>query len=515
VIVNIRILWVFCLALNAFVMPGLVAQTPISIIAIDPRDPAIALVAAGAISKLDSGDTVFHFRNSKPSGSDIRVFELPIDSVRGQKVRIRAEIRGDSVSQKPNSWNGVKIMLMIDTPSGTNWPQIPVGVGTFDWQKTEGLFLIPSDAIKVSLVLSLELVTGELWMRDITLTLKPIPAPVPPAPRDQPVFLGHGPKGLRGAMVDPDTMTRADFDVLTCDWGANLVRWQLKRPVDEAKDFRSYDLWLDKQLIDLDKALVWAAENGTRVVVDLHSPPGGGDSVGGYQDAGGDLFRVKAAQDHFVGVWEKIAARYRGNDVIWGFDLVNEPVDNGTTESCLDWNDLALRASLAIRKIDPNRTLIVEPAEVGSALGMNLLRPLPLSGVVYSFHFYQPFEFTHQGVFSSSALVRYPGTIDGTRWDKAALEKALEPAIRFAETYRVQLYVGEFGAVRWAPGADRYLSDLISIFEEHGWAWTFHAFREWQGWSPEHDTNRGNENPVKGETARMKVLKAAFKKNHP
>ena len=47
--------------------------------------------------------------------------------------------------------------------------------------------------------------------------------------------------------------------------------------------------------------------------------------------------------------------------------------------------------------------------------------------------------------------------------------------------------MGEFSAVAWAPGAADWLRDAISLFEEYGWDWTYHAFREWPPWSVEHE----------------------------
>ena len=52
---------------------------------------------------------------------------------------------------------------------------------------------------------------------------------------------------------------------------------------------------------------------------------------------------------------------------------------------------------------------------------------LSLPGVVYSVHMYLPHAFTHQGVFNKqSKEYRYPGPIEGTTWNKAALEKAMQ-----------------------------------------------------------------------------------------
>lgn len=83
----------------------------------------------------------------------------------------------------------------------------------------------------------------------------------------------------------------------------------------------------------------------------------------------------------------------------------------------------------------------------------------------------------------------------------------------FQLKYGARIYVGEFSAVRWAPGADRYLEDCISIFEEYGWDWSYHAFREWSGWSVEHSEDSRVTGRVDGETARKKVLLKYFKRN--
>jgi hypothetical protein len=55
---------------------------------------------------------------------------------------------------------------------------------------------------------------------------------------------------------------------------------------------------------------------------------------------------------------------------------------------------------------------------------------------------------------------------------------------------------GEFSVIRWAPGAVNYLRDCIELFEQCGWDWTYHAYREWDGWSVEHGSDPGNHQPT-------------------
>lgn len=63
----------------------------------------------------------------------------------------------------------------------------------------------------------------------------------------------------------------------------------------------------------------------------------------------------------------------------------------------------------------------------------------------------------------------------------------LAPVRDFQMRHKARIYVGEFSAVAWAEGADRYIADCIELFEEYGWDWSYHAFREWHGWDVERE----------------------------
>jgi hypothetical protein len=105
--------------------------------------------------------------------------------------------------------------------------------------------------------------------------------------------------------------------------------------------------------------------------------------------------------------------------------------------------------------------------------------------------------------------------IEGRQWDKQALAQALKPALDFQKKYNVQIYIGEFSAIRWAPdhSAWRYLKDLIELFEKYGWDWSYHAFREWDGWSVEHGADPGDHNRTPEPTDRQKLLLQWYARN--
>ena len=65
----------------------------------------------------------------------------------------------------------------------------------------------------------------------------------------------------------------------------------------------------------------------------------------------------------------------------------------------------------------------------------------------------------------------------------------------------------------WAPGAAQYLEDCIAVFEEYGWDWTYHAFREWQGWSLEYEGEDQASFRPSRDNDRKRVLLKGFEKN--
>jgi hypothetical protein len=91
----------------------------------------------------------------------------------------------------------------------------------------------------------------------------------------------------------------------------------------------------------------------------------------------------------------------------------------------------------------------------------------------------------------------------------------LAPVREFQKKHKCRIYVGEFSAVSWAPGAENYLRDCIALFAEYGWDWTYHAFREWGAWSVEHEAiepgraGPSNFRPV-NDSARKRALLEGF-----
>ena len=57
------------------------------------------------------------------------------------------------------------------------------------------------------------------------------------------------------------------------------------------------------------------------------------------------------------------------------------------------------------------------------------------------------------------------------------MRRALEPAIVYQPDCGVHICLGEFTAIRWAPGGSALacLCNCSKIPEENGWDWVYHA----------------------------------------
>ena len=277
-------------------------------------------------------------------------------------------------------------------------------------------------------------------------------------------------------------------------------------------DLDEYCQWLDGRLDNLADVLGWCAARGMKVCVDLHSPPGGNSGLRqAEQFAMFDDDRYAAA---FVDAWRRIARRFAGHHALYGYDLVNEPNQRGPVRNSY-W-DLQRRAAEAIREIDPATPVIVEANLSDAPVAFRYLSPLAMNNVIYEVHFYSPGDYTHQGVgtrprHAEGRPLVWPGTSpEGRAWDETHMRRVLEPVREFQKRHRCRIYVGEFSAVAWAPGADRWLHDAIGLFGEYGWDWTYHAFREWPGWSVEHEGTDKDRMTSSADNPRKRVLLDGF-----
>jgi len=221
-------------------------------------------------------------------------------------------------------------------------------------------------------------------------------------------------------------------------------------------------------------------------------------------------------------VWTVLAREFGSHPNLLGFDLLNEP--NGKEEA--RWTKETLPALVkTVRAIDTNTYLVIEPSPWALPWGFESFRPIADAKVAYSLHHYMPHTYTHQGIggydkpeYRGKA---YPGLLKKfpsdppMYWGKAQLEETLLAAAAFQKASGAPMFVGEFSAARWAPGAAAWVRDSIELFEKYGMDWVFHCYWGWNGWNPTFDADETPSNDSDGGklTDRIAVLLEAWAKN--
>lgn len=212
-------------------------------------------------------------------------------------------------------------------------------------------------------------------------------------------------------------------------------------------------------------------------------------------------------REGFVQFWGALAKHYSTvNPEMLILEIINEPVFTGREG---EWHALQERIVEVIRKHAPRHTIVVTGAGWGGIDGLERLPPLKDRNLVYSFHFYEPFPFTHQGATWSSPEVRvirdipYPSSPEAVahllsaipdegaramvafygqqRWDRARMSARLNEAIEWGRRHRVPLYCGEFGVFPLvAPPESRaaWFTDFGSLLRESGVGWAIWGWDE-------------------------------------
>lgn len=239
-------------------------------------------------------------------------------------------------------------------------------------------------------------------------------------------------------------------------------------------------------------ALAWCKKYNLKLIIDIHE-------VYGYSfDPLKDMDREKffydeALQERFFKLWENIAVRFKDESDTVAFELLNEVVLEKVYKA---WNCVAKKAIQRIRAITENTYIIIGGVNYNNVTSVPLLDAPYDDKIVYNFHCYEPFIFTHQKAYwvkgmSSDYEIGYPAELALYREESKPyqpestgaiyneklktigpefFEVLFEDALSTANKYNVPLYCGEYGVIELAPKNDtkRWLADIHNVFEKYG-----------------------------------------------
>jgi endoglucanase len=178
-----------------------------------------------------------------------------------------------------------------------------------------------------------------------------------------------------------------------------------------------------------------------------------------------------------IAIWRQLAPRYASQPASVAFELLNEP--HGAIDADA-WNKLLVELLAIVRETNPTRTIVIGPTSWNNFAQLPTLRlPETDRNILVTFHYYDPFRFTHQGT-SWTDLETLSGITWGSDADKAAIASDFAKVADWATANGRPILLGEFGAYdrSGTPLAMRmsYLETVAREAERRGFAWAYWQF---------------------------------------
>ncbi|OJJ47052.1 hypothetical protein ASPZODRAFT_131983 [Penicilliopsis zonata CBS 506.65] len=222
----------------------------------------------------------------------------------------------------------------------------------------------------------------------------------------------------------------------------------------------------------LDRVVEICAKHKIYTILDMHTAPGGqnpdwhSDNPTNYAA----FWEYKDHQDRTVWLWKQIAARYKGNPWVAGYNPLNEPCDPQHVRLPAFYE----RVEKEIREVDPDHILWLD----GNTFAMEWRgfdKVLP--NCVYSIHDYAAMGFPFGERYT------------GTETQKATLERQYLRKVDFMNEHKTPIWNGEFGPVYANPQIDgdaasinqeRYnlLGEQLRIYDKYQISWSIWLYKD-------------------------------------
>ncbi len=137
----------------------------------------------------------------------------------------------------------------------------------------------------------------------------------------------------------------------------------------------------------LDRLVAWCRQYDLRVILDLHAAPGGQTGVNHDDGPGFPLtFYVPRYRQLTIALWRALAAHYRDEPTILGYDLLNEPISPYSDEDYLNPRLEPLYRDIvaAIRSVDTSHLVLLAGAQWSTSFAV-FGRPFD-GNAVYTYH---------------------------------------------------------------------------------------------------------------------------------
>ncbi|MEL6253909.1 MAG: cellulase family glycosylhydrolase [Bacteroidota bacterium] len=296
--------------------------------------------------------------------------------------------------------------------------------------------------------------------------------------------------------------------------GVDVIRLpiNLHNMSDGAPDYTLSPIFLNF----LDQAVDWAEEVGIHLILDNHT----------FDPAVNTPVNI---DEPLLKVWKQLAGRYANRSEYIHYEVLNEP--HGISNAI--WSAIQQAVIDTIRTVDQTHSIIVGGVDFN---GIDRLNDLPVysdTNLIYTFHLYDPFIFTHQGAswvdpslvdlanipfpYEQSRMPNLPSTYQGTWIENvyndysnsgtvAALQNRINIVSQFRQNRNVPVFCGEFGVfIPNSNNSDRvfWYDQTRRILEAANISWTiwdyeggFGIYNENGNGQINHDLNIGITNAL-------------------
>lgn len=242
----------------------------------------------------------------------------------------------------------------------------------------------------------------------------------------------------------------------------------------------------------LDEIVSWAEELEIYLIIDNHSFDSSKDTPSDIEK------RLKC-------VWSQIAKRYKNSSKYILYEILNEP--HGIDK--VKWGKIQGNIIQLIRRKDPKHTIVVGGADWNSYKTLKDLPEYKDDNLLYTYHFYEPMIFTHQGAgwtdcknfkkipfpcnikeiseipseyyeYSERKKIEKYLKVYSKENAKNSLQKPMREVSEFSNKRNVPVFCGEFGVMMtYAENKDRvaWYKNVRTVLEEENIAWIMWDYR--------------------------------------
>lgn len=218
--------------------------------------------------------------------------------------------------------------------------------------------------------------------------------------------------------------------------------------------------WLAK----LDDVVKHATDAGLKVIIDEHD----------YRTCAED---AENCRSKLIAFWDQIAPRYEREPDTVLFEILNEPNKAITPDI---WNKLLRDALAVIRKTNPDRSVVIGPANSNNFHSLEALSlPEDDRNIIVKVHYYDPFAFTHQGAaWTNPSREKLTGVTWGTTAEREQIIRDFSTIAAWSHSHDWPILLGEFGAYDKGEIGSRsaWTASVARAAESHHFAWTYWQF---------------------------------------